>query len=51
METDGRKTIMRIAILSNGPGNYSTKRLREEAESRGHEVEVIAYGKCYVSID
>ena len=42
---------MRIAILSNGPGNYSTKRLREEAESRGHEVEVIAYGKCYVSID
>ena len=42
---------MRIAILSNGPGNYSTKRLREEAESRGHEVEVIAYGKCYISID
>ncbi len=42
---------MRIAILSNGPGNYSTKRLREEAEKRGHEVEIIAYKKCYVSID
>ena len=45
METDGRKTIMRIAILSNGPGNYSTKRLREEAETRGHEDEVIDYAK------
>ncbi|MDQ3065345.1 MAG: hypothetical protein M3Q36_03700, partial [bacterium] len=28
---------MKIAILSNGPGNYSTKRLKEEALKRGHE--------------
>ena len=42
---------MKIAILSNGSGNYSTKRLKEEAENRGHEVEIIAYKKCYVSID
>lgn len=42
---------MRIAILSNGPGNYSTKRLVEEAKNRGHEVEVIKYKDCYLSLD
>lgn len=41
---------MKIAILSNGPGNYSTKRLKEVAESRGHEVDVIKYKNCYVSV-
>ena len=42
---------MRIAILSNGPGNYSTKRLVEEANKRGHEVEIIKYKNCYISIE
>ena len=42
---------MRIAILSNGNGNYSTKRLKEEAEKRGHEVKVIKYRDCYASIE
>ena len=42
---------MKIAILSNGPGNYSTKRLKEEAESRGHEVDIIKYKNAYISID
>ena len=32
---------MKIAILSNGNANYSTKRLVEEAEARGHDVTVI----------
>jgi ribosomal protein S6--L-glutamate ligase len=41
---------MRIAILSKGPGNYSTKRLKEEALSRGHEVRIINYSKCYMTI-
>lgn len=41
---------MKIAILSNGPGNYSTKRLKEEALKRGHEVEIIKYKDCYASI-
>ena len=41
---------MKIAILSNGPGNYSTKRLKEEALARGHEVDVIKYRDCYASI-
>ncbi|MEI7917769.1 MAG: 30S ribosomal protein S6--L-glutamate ligase [Candidatus Saccharibacteria bacterium] len=42
---------MKIAILSNGPANYSTKRLKEEAVKRGHEVEVIRYKECYASIE
>ena len=42
---------MKIAILSNGPGNYSTKRLKQVAVERGHEVEVIKYRDCYASIE
>lgn len=42
---------MNIAILSNGPGNYSTKRLKEEALKRGHTVKVIKYRDCYASIE
>lgn len=42
---------MKIAILSNGPGNYSTKRLKQEAVKRGHEVTIIKYRDCYASIE
>ena len=42
---------MRIAILSNGSANYTTKRLKEVAVERGHEVKVIGYTKCYVSVE
>jgi len=42
---------MKIAILSKGPGNYSTKRLKEEAIKRGHEVEVINYVQCEARIE
>ncbi|OYX39250.1 alpha-L-glutamate ligase [Candidatus Saccharibacteria bacterium 32-50-10] len=42
---------MKIAILSNGTGNYSTKRLKEVAAARGHEVKVIKYRECYASIE
>lgn len=42
---------MKIAILSNGSGNYSTKRLKEEALKRGHEVKIIKYRDCYASIE
>ncbi len=42
---------MKIAILSKGPGNYSTKRLRQIAEERGHEVRIINYTKCYATIE
>jgi ribosomal protein S6--L-glutamate ligase len=42
---------MRIAILSNGNANYSTRRLVEVARSRGHEVDIIKYKNCFVSVD
>lgn len=42
---------MRIAILSKGSLNYSTKRLREVAEARGHEVVVVNYAKCYMTME
>lgn len=42
---------MKIAILSNGNANYSTKRLVEEAEKRGHSARVIKYKNCYLSLD
>ncbi len=42
---------MKIAILSNGNANYSTKRLVEEAEKRGHQVKVVKYKNCYISLD
>ncbi|HEU5121990.1 MAG TPA: 30S ribosomal protein S6--L-glutamate ligase [Candidatus Saccharimonadales bacterium] len=42
---------MNIAILSNGPGNYSTKRLKEVAKQRGHKVKVVKYRECYASIE
>lgn len=42
---------MNIAILSRGPGNYTTKRLKEEALARGHEVKVVNYSNCYMTIE
>lgn len=42
---------MKIAILSNGTANYSTKRLKDVASSRGHDVSVIKYRECYASIE
>jgi ribosomal protein S6--L-glutamate ligase len=42
---------VRIAILSKGSANYSTKRLKEEAIKRGHEVRIVNYAKCYMTIE
>lgn len=42
---------MKIAILSNGPGNFTTRRLKEEAEKRGHEVKVVKYRDAYTAIE
>lgn len=42
---------MKIAILSNGNANYSTKRLVEEAKNHGHQVRVIKYKNCYLSLN
>ncbi|MBI5357235.1 RimK family alpha-L-glutamate ligase [Candidatus Saccharibacteria bacterium] len=42
---------MNIVILSKGPGNYSTRRLKEEALLRGHNVRVVNYAQCYMAIE
>lgn len=41
---------MRIGILSRNPSLYSTSRLVEAAEQRGHEVKVVDVLKCYMNI-
>ncbi len=41
---------MKIAILSRNKKLYSTKRLVEAAEARGHEVKVIDILRCYMNI-
>ena len=41
---------MKIAILSRNSSLYSTKRLREAAIHRGHEVVVVDYLRCYMDI-
>ncbi len=40
---------MRIAILSRNPGLYSTKRLIEAVEQRGHEAVVLDTLHCYMN--
>ncbi|GAB6071172.1 30S ribosomal protein S6--L-glutamate ligase [Thiomicrorhabdus hydrogeniphila] len=42
---------MKIAILSRGPKLYSTRRLVEAAEAKGHEVRVIDALRCYMNIN
>ena len=32
---------MKIAILSKGASNYTTRRLKDVAKARGHEVKII----------
>lgn len=42
---------MNIAILSRNPKLYSTKRLKQAGEARGHKVEVIDHLKCVLFIE
>jgi len=42
---------MKIAILSRAPELYSTRRLREAGEARGHEVVVIDHTKCHLIME
>ncbi|MBD2395574.1 30S ribosomal protein S6--L-glutamate ligase [Cyanobacterium aponinum FACHB-4101] len=41
---------MKIAILSQDSSLYSTRKLRDAAEKRGHEVKVVNYLRCYMNI-
>lgn len=42
---------MKIAILSRNAKLYSTKRLKEACEKRGHDVEIIDHMKCVLFIE
>ena len=42
---------MKIAILSKGTGNYSTKRLMEAGKERGHDMVIINHANCSVDIE
>jgi ribosomal protein S6--L-glutamate ligase len=42
---------MNIAILSRDPRLYSTRRLKEAGEKRGHKVEIIDHMKCVLLIE
>ena len=41
---------MKIAILSREPHNYSTRRLVEVAQARGHHVNILNTLRCYMNI-
>ena len=42
---------MKIGILSRNANLYSTRRLKEEGESMGHQVEIIDHLKCVLFIE
>jgi len=41
---------MKIAILSRKSSLYSTRRLKEAGEARGHQMSVVDYLRCYINI-
>lgn len=41
---------MKILVLTRLPNYYTEKRLREEAEKRGHEVVIAKYSDCYINL-
>lgn len=41
---------MKIAILSQDNSLYSTRRLKEAGEARGHQMRVVDYLRCYMNI-
>jgi ribosomal protein S6--L-glutamate ligase len=41
---------MKIAVLSRSSALYSTRRLKEAAMARGHDVAVVDYLRCYMDI-
>ena len=45
------KRALRVAVLSREASNYSTSRLVEVGEARGHTVEVIDTTRCYMAIN
>lgn len=45
------RRTMRVALLTREPESYSSQRLKDAAEARGHTVDVIDTARCYLSIN
>lgn len=45
------KRPLRIAILTQEPGNYSNRSLIRAAEARGHVIECVETSRCYMAIN
>ncbi len=45
------KRPLRIALLTREPDNYSSRRLKEAAEVRGHHMEMVDTKRCYMNIN
>ena len=41
---------MKIVVLSTNPKLYSTRRLVETGQERGHQVKVLNHRRCYMNI-
>ena len=41
---------MKIAMLSRSPNLYSHKRIKEAAEDRGHELDIVNTTRCYINM-
>lgn len=50
-QADENQTKLRVAVLSQGSSNYSTKRLIHSLRIRGHEAMVVNHAECYVDIE
>ena len=42
---------LRIALLTREPSNYSSRRIIQAAEARGHVIEAVQTSRCYMKID
>lgn len=51
VKQDAPTRTLRVAVLSREAHNYSTTRLVQEGEKRGHVVEVIDTTRCYMAIN
>lgn len=49
-KTKSRRSTLKIGILSREPDNYTTTRLAEAAEEKGHMVQIINTTQCYMNI-
>jgi ribosomal protein S6--L-glutamate ligase len=41
---------MKLAVLTRLPNYYTEKRLREEAEKKGHDILVVRYSDCHINL-